>query len=252
MRKIFYLLALLIFGTLVFNTPSLEAALLNEQFDLQHLKGKKLGYYPGSFDPIHLGHQHVIDTALEKKYVDYVLIYPVPGGDIYKNRSDLFYRQQMIASIYKDNPKVLLTYWSPKELQERFNELATEVDVVGIIGSDVITERLMGPDKEFAEKYQKILMRGVPLSEKHYEDTVGALMALKANSFLVTLRGNIDLSFLNGHIYDRTIRAFIESGEQSSTRVRKAIAEGQSIDTLVAPTVQTIIQKEKLYEYSLK
>jgi len=110
----------------------------------------------------------------------------------------------------------------------------------------------MGPDKEFAEKYQKILMRGIPLSEKHYEDTVGALMALKASSFLVTLRGNIDLSFLNGHIYDRTIRAFIESEKQSSTRVRKAIAEGQPIDTLVAPTVQALIQKEKLYEHSLK
>lgn len=220
--------------------------------DLQQLKGKKVGYYIGSFDPIHLGHQCVIDTALEKKYVDYVLVYPVPGGDIYKNRSALHYRQQMIASIYEKNPKVLLTPWSPKELQEKFNELAADVEVIGIIGSDVITEGLMGPDKEFAEKYQKIFMRGIALSEKHYKDTIGALMALKANSFLVSLRGNIDLSFLNGQIYDRTIRGFIESGERSSTQVRKTIAEGQSIENLVAPPVQAIIQEEKLYGFSSK
>jgi len=41
----------------------------------------------------------------------------------------------------------------------------------------------MGPDKEFSKKYRSVFVRGVPLEEKHYRNTVGAVMALKASSF---------------------------------------------------------------------
>jgi len=86
-------------------------------FDWKGLQGSTLGYYTGLFDPIHLGHQNVTGQALQSGYVDYVLIYPVPGGDQFKNRSDLAVRQKLIASAYQDHPKVLITYWTPKELQ---------------------------------------------------------------------------------------------------------------------------------------
>ncbi|NGX48590.1 MAG: nicotinate-nucleotide adenylyltransferase [Candidatus Anoxychlamydiales bacterium] len=251
MRNCFSVFAFLFFGVgMLFFPNFLKASILDENFDLENLKGKKLGYYIGSFDPIHLGHQHVIETALHEKYVDYILIYPAPDGDSFKNRNELSIRQKMIASIYKDNPKVLITYWLPKELQDKFSLIVDDVKVIGIIGSDVILERLVGPDKVLSEKYQKVFMRGMPLPEKHYKDTVGGLMALKADAFIVALLGDIDLTYLNGKINDRFIRGFIQSKEISSTRVRNAINEQRAFEEFLAFEVQAIIKQEGLYGFS--
>jgi cytidyltransferase-like protein len=251
MRNYFskWILGFLSLSALIF--PSfIKAECLDSDFDLHRLKGLKLGYYIGSFDPIHLGHQQVIEEALQLGYVDYVLIYPVPGGDQFKNRTDPAIRQKMIASIYQEHPKVLLTDWTPKELQDKFAPFTTDIEVVGIVGSDVVMETLMGPDKELSEKYRGVFMRGLPLKEKHYENTVGALMALNANSFLVALRGDIDLSYLNGKIYDRSIRAFIQSKSSSSTEVRNTIQNQQPFEKFVSFPVQAIIKQEGLYGYT--
>ncbi len=222
---------------------------LDDQFDLSVLKGQKLGYYIGSFDPIHRGHETVIQEALQSGEVDYVLIYPVPGGDQFKNRTDWATRRRMVASVYQENPKVLFTAWTPKELQDKFGAIAGNLEVVGIIGSDVITENLMGPDEQLSNKYRSVFMRGLPLKEKHYTDTIGALMALKADAFLVALRGNIDLSYLGGKIADRPIRKFIRSQERSSTAVRKAIQNGEPFESSLSFSVQAIIKQEGLYGY---
>ncbi len=239
-------------ATILFFPSFIKASVLDDKFDLESLKGKKIGYYVGSFDPIHLGHQNVIETALNEKYVDYVLIYPAPGGDTFKNRNELSIRQKLIASIYKNNPKVLITYWTPKELQDKFFKITSDIEVIGIIGSDVILERLMGPDKELSEKYQKVFMRGLPIPEKHYEDTVGGIMALKANSFIVALRGDIDLTHLNGKVNDRPIKAFIHSSDISSTKIRNAIKEDKDFQQFISTEVGTIIKQEGLYGFSSK
>lgn len=243
------MLIVLCLGMLIFPI-FIKAEILNDDFDLNRLKGKKLGYYIGSFDPIHLGHQHVIEQALKSGHVDYILIYPAPGGDQFKNRTDLDLRQKMIASVYQEHSKVLMTYWTPKELQDKFATFTKDVDIIGVIGSDVVTETLMGPDKELSEKCRSVFMRGLPLKEKHYKDTVGALMALKANSFLVALRGNVDLSHLEGKIYDRSIQAFIQSQGHSSTEVRNAIQNQKPFEQLLSFPVQAIIKQEGLYGFS--
>lgn len=251
MKKWFFKLLLTSASLGILVSPfAIKADVLNDDFDLNRLKGLKLGYYIGSFDPIHLGHQYVIDEALKSEHVDYVLIYPAPGGDRFKNRTDLALRQKMIASIYREHPKVLLTYWTPKELQDKFIPFANDIDVVGIIGSDVVTENLIGPDKELSEKYRSVFMRGLPLKEKHYGDTVGALMALKASSFLVALRGAIDLSHVDGKIYDRSICAFIPSKDHSSTEVRNAIKNKKPFEQFLSFPVQAMIKQEGLYGLS--
>lgn len=236
----------------VFSTSILKAEVLDHTFDWKKLEGARLGYYIGSFDPIHVGHEHVISEALAQGHVDYVLIYPAPGGDQFKNRSSLASRQKLIASIYQEHPKVLMSYWTPKELQDTFAARAVNVEVIGIIGSDVVTETFMGPDKERSDKYYRVFMRGLPLSEKHYTDTVGALMALKADSFIVALRADADLSYLNKRIYDRSICAFIQSTGHSSTAVRKAIQNKQSFEHLLSFSVQALIKQEGLYGFASK
>jgi hypothetical protein len=108
----------------------------------------------------------------------------------------------------------------------------------------------MGPDKEISEKYRSVFMRGIPLKEKHFQDTVGALMALKADSFLVALRGDIDLSHLEDYIYDRPIRGFIQSSNISSTLIRTAIQNKQPFEQYLSPSVYAIIEEEGLYGLS--
>ncbi|MCF8553059.1 MAG: adenylyltransferase/cytidyltransferase family protein, partial [Candidatus Planktophila sp.] len=39
----------------------------------------RVGIYGGTFDPIHLGHLHVISQLIEKKIVDQLLV--VPAGE---------------------------------------------------------------------------------------------------------------------------------------------------------------------------
>jgi len=75
-------------------------------------------------------------------------------------------------------------------------------------------------------------------------------MALKANSFLVALRGEIDLSHVDGKIYDRSIRAFIPSKDSSSTEVRNAIKNQKPFEQFLSFPVQTIIKQEGLYGFS--
>lgn len=222
-----------------------QAESLDGHFDLNRLKGLRVGYYTGSFDPIHLGHQQVIEGALQSGHVDYVLIYPVPGGDPFKNRTELAIRQKMIASIYLEHPRVLITGWTPKQLQDQFAPFIADIEVVGIIGSDVVTESLM-----VNEKHRSVFMRGLPLKEKHYEDTVGAISALRADSFLVALRGDIDLSHLDRKIYDRSIRAFIQSKSSSSTEVKNAIQNQRPFEQFLSFPVQAIIKQEGLYGYT--
>ena len=248
MKSIFSFFVVLIGVTFSFST--LTAVILDDTFEMKHLNGKKVGYYPGSFDPIHLGHQHVIATALQSQYVDYVLVYPAPGGDRFKNRSALAFRQKMIASIYQDHPKVLLSYESPKELQDRFSEIADDVEVIGIMGSDVVTEKLMGPDACLSAKYHKVFMRGLPLKEKHFYDSVGAITALKASAFVVALRDGIDLSHLNGKIYDRPILGLIVSTKHSSTQVRKAIGDSTRFEHLLSFPIQALIKQEGMYGFA--
>lgn len=227
-----------------------KAVVLDNNFDLNQLKNRTLAYYTGSFDPLHLGHEHLIEETLRLGYADFVLIYPVPGGDPFKNRTDLALRQKMIAGVFKEHPRVLITSWSPKELQDKLAPLTTEMNVIGIIGSDVVIEGFYGPDKEKSEKYRNVFMHGIPLKEKHYEDTAGALMALKANAFVVSLREDVDLTFLNGKIADRPVCGFIQSKTNSSTNVRKAIQNREPFEHLVPYPVQDIIKQEGLYSYS--
>lgn len=249
-----YLIKMLFFCLFIsglFFSFDMTAEILGDTFDWKILQDSKLGYYIGSFDPIHLGHQNVIDQALASGYVDYVLIYPAPGGDHFKNRTNLAIRQQLIASLYRDHPKVLITYWTPIELQTKFASYQVNLDIIGMIGSDVVTENLMGSNKELNDKYRTAFMRGIPLNEKHYKDTVGAIMALKATSFLVALRGNVDLSDLENHIYDRPIRAFIQSQNNSSTEVRNAIQNKQPFEQFLSLPVAEIIKQESLYGFCL-
>lgn len=230
---------------------------LAEQGKLEEtLNGKKIGYYVGSFDPLHKGHEEVAVQPVNEKKCDYTIIYPAWGNDRYKDRVTVSTRLDMLFSVFKDHPHVIVTRLNPQEMQKILTESAElkikdkstvkpkyGITFVGIIGSDVA----LGLPKDLRK--EAVFMRGVQVSEDHKEDTVGGIIALPVETFIVHPREGDDLRVLNGKIGERS---FVEmkgenNSQLSSTLIRKAIQKNKSIDTMVSPSVKKIIQEKNLY-----
>ncbi len=224
------------------------------------LSNKKVGYYVGSFDPLHLGHEDVANLPIQNELCDYVLIYPAWGGDNYKKRVDIKLRHDMMFSAFSDHPKVIVTRLSPQDMQHQLTKASGRkslegkplVDVVipglefiGIVGSDTALSYYKKPDATRA------LMTGLQITEKYYNHTVGGLMSLPAKSFIVAMRAGDDITPLNNSIIDRPIIAIIKSGKEqslSSTAVKKSLKASESINDMVSPGVTKIIRENDLYQ----
>lgn len=233
------------------------------------LEGKKIGYYIGSFDPLHLGHQDTAQIPLDEKLVDYVLIFPNWGGDNFKNLAPIEARLEMLFSVFKDHPQVIVTKLSPKKMQELLTisdpshmidgkptvKPAFNAEFIGIIGSDT-ANKLAIPQKDQKEEEARkrnvrVFMKGIQITSNHAEDTIGGVIALPVDSFIVAQREGDNLSDLNGSVDGRSILAVIQSKAHphaSSTLVKKTLKEGQPINHMVDPNVLKIIQDNKLYQ----
>ena len=184
----------------------------------------------------------MINTSLKNGYVDYVLVYPAPGNDQFKTRQPLSIRQGLINTVYSDHPKVLLTDWSPKKLQETFLPFLSQLSIIGVIGSDMILEKFMDP--KLGEEYHQLFMRGTPIPKSHNNDAIGALMALPTDSFIIALRNGEDPSYLSKQLNDRSIAAVIPSFEMSSSQVREVIASKKPFDKMVSDPVAKKIKQD--------
>jgi nicotinic acid mononucleotide adenylyltransferase len=223
---------------------------------------KKIGFYVGSFDPIHLGHEKLATTPIQQNLCDYVLVYPAWGGDSYKNRADTRYRHDMVFSVFKDHPTVIVTRLPPQEMQRQLTKPSMikspdgkplvepafpEMKFIGIVGSDVAI-LMAKPD---SAKALSAFMTGIEIPEKYHNHTLGGLMALPADSFIVSMRKGDDLSTLDNSIKDRPIIAVITSEAEiaiSSTAVKNTLKQAQSIDSMVSAHVAKIIQDNELYK----
>ncbi len=219
----------------------LEDLIINNKLN-QTLTNKKVGYYLGSFDPIHKGHEAIVTTILNKKLCDYILIYPAWGGDDYKNRTDLKIRLKMLFSIFKNNKKVIVTKLNPLNLQKKLIKIKTEY--IGIIGSDLA---LSGQKNETTREE---FMSGAIVTQEYKNHTHGCIIALPVKSFVVTIRNGDSIENLNNKIGNRKIIAKIETnfGNISSTKVRNFTKSKKSINSLVSNNIVNIIKKYKLYK----
>ena len=222
------------------------------------LSQKKVGYYIGSFDPLHLGHEDVVNQILKQNLCDYVLIYPAWGGDEYKNRTDIQIRLEMIFAAFEKHPRVIVTKLTPGELQHALMKsdeslvagkpsvktkfLGTEY--IGVIGSDTALDISKDPKK------LSVFMRGIQISEKYKEHTIGGIIAIPVTSFIVSVRVGDSIESLKGLFSDRPIIATIPTDyiNLSSTKVRRFIKSGGVLDeNFVSRGVKEIIEKCGLY-----
>ncbi|MBU4269746.1 hypothetical protein KJ644_02455 [Candidatus Dependentiae bacterium] len=238
-KKIIIILFLNLIAKL--NAIVLEDLIKNKKLN-QTLKNKKVGYYLGSFDPIHKGHEAIVKTILDKKLCDYILIYPAWGGDDYKNRTDVKIRLKMLFSIFKNNKKVIVTKLNPLNLQKKLIKINTEY--IGIIGSDLA---LSGQKNE---KARDEFMSGAIVAQEYKKHTHGCIIALPVKSFVVTIRNGDNIENLNNKIGNRKIIAKIETkfGDISSTKIRNFTKSKKSINSLVSNNTAKIIKEYKLYK----
>jgi nicotinic acid mononucleotide adenylyltransferase len=234
------------------------------------LHGKRVGYYTGSFDPIHRGHMGFAEGVIEAGYCDYVLIVPAWGGDGYKERAPVSMRLEMQQALFAQHPRIIVTNLSPLAVQQALTKIIPDqtirgypaveaeddgVEFIGLIGSDTALNLAMPASNDQDEvnrrKRLQVFMRGVSIPEKHAETTIGSIMALPVFRFIVGLRDGDDLGVLNGVVGDRPI-AKIYKNEQarqaSSTLVKQRLREGESVGDLLDPQVLDIIHKHKLYQ----
>ena len=218
------------------------------------LKKKRLGYYIGSFDPLHKGHESVAEAVIEASLCDFVLMYPSWGGDSCKTRADINLRLDMLFARFEDHPKIIVTRYPPIKLQEALTTkcgsnkpvvpVAEEMKFVGIIGSDIALQ--LAPEKKSSQKF----MAGGVISKSYQYHTWGGCTALPVDSFIVFLRKGDDLTSLGGKVAGRPVikvcRDNLHDG-LSSTSVKDCLRKGKSISKMVSTSVIRIIRENRLY-----
>jgi cytidyltransferase-like protein len=215
------------------------------------LSHRKIGYYIGSFDPLHFGHQDTIQVSLDKGLVDYVIVYPNWGGDNYKQRLPIEQRLKMVFAAYKDDPRVIVSALPPQEMQKH---LKIPAEFIGIMGTDTAFKLAIPMEDQQQDreriKHLNIFMKGVQVPDKYAKHSIGGIMAIPVESFIVAIREEDDVSPLEEMIGDRPILATITTNHPgiSSTGVKQAIKQNESIHEMVDPEVLKVIQENRLYQ----
>jgi len=242
------------------NSNNAHALVIEDLIDrkelLPLLQNKKIGYYIGSFDPLHKGHENVINLILKRRICDYILIYPSWGNDSFKSRTNLELRLQMIFKLYESHKKILVTKLPPYLLQKELTLLNPETHnripkppgarFIGILGSDVALN--LKSDLPAAKKF----MSGLTISRKYKFHTWGGCIALPVDSFIVYLRGEDKPSVVQSSIAQKPVTILQDSTKKvsiSSTFLKETLKNGGSVDDMVESSVMKIIKENKLYEY---
>ena len=107
----------------------------------------KIGIYPGSFDPIHLGHIKIVNKILEDKLVDKVLI--VPTGD--------YWNKNVVASLQDRINMAKLFETDNIVIETKDNNIKATYDLIKSKEKEFINDEIYliigGDNLEYLEKW---------------------------------------------------------------------------------------------------
>lgn len=107
----------------------------------------KNAIFPGSFDPFHEGHKYLIDKALEKYEIIYIII---SWNENKKRKYSYKQSKKMIEKIYKNNDRIKIIINEKGFISDLVNELNCFTIIRGIRNED---------DKKYEKELKKQYLR---------------------------------------------------------------------------------------------
>lgn len=202
---------------------------------------KKTGILGGTFDPIHLGHLLIAETAYDLYNLDEVLI--MPSGHSYfkdhqeKKVTDAYTRLEMTRAAVSENPHLVLSDMETNrpgnsytsETIRVLTEQHPDTQYYYIIGGDTVMSIRTWKDPEVIFQNTIILaaLREDQFGERETEEQIKALK----------------------RAYNADIRPLpIPVIGISSTDIRRRVEEGRSIHYMVPDSVERFIMESELYK----
>lgn len=204
----------------------------------QGMDKKRTGIMGGTFNPIHIGHLLLAETALSAERLDHVMF--IPSGQPYmKKKEDILpaaLRLKMVELAIADNPNFLVSDMEIRragntytcDTLEQLNREQPETDFFFLMGADCLfsIETWKNPEKIFAAC------------------TVLAAVRNGADSMHMQEKCNY---LADKYAADIRLLPFPETAI-SSTDIRQLTKAGRSIRYMVPETVRFFIQDNRLYK----
>ena len=189
----------------------------------------KIAIYGGSFNPMHIGHEKIVDYVLKNLNMDKIIIIPVGIPSHRENNLEQSNtRLKICREIFKNNKKVEVSDIEIKSEKKSY----TYDTLLKLI-------EIYGKDNEFFEIIGEDSLKNLK-TWKNYKEL------LKLSKFIVFRRKDdkntkIDSEFL---INKNIIILENEYYNISSTEIRNKVKNGEDITGLVNKKVKNLIEKE--------
>jgi len=200
---------------------------------------QKIGVYGGSFDPIHLGHLLLAESAREELGLDQVIFVPAKRSPLKPNSSVAGdeHRWKMLLLAIEDNrhfvgSRVELDRKSPSYTvltMESFAQAYTKAELWLILGEDTLI------DFDHWYQYQRLL--------QITKIAVGARPGFNVNGKKGVLPQQIRNYAERFEFFSNPLFAV------SSREIRERLKNGSSVSYLLLPKVKEYIFKHRLYQY---
>lgn len=208
--------------------------LLEKYIENQGQLSKRLGYFLGSFDPLHAGHIAVVQKIFSEQLCENVLVYCVNGRGEYKNRSDFRARTDCCAKNFKNFDNVLLSYLLPRELQKKlmigidgnFVKVPKSLHISAIIGSDIVKNLYRINENPKIELNRRFLLKNYMsglIMPENFHDSIACSIAIPADDFIVALREDDQFEDIPTEICGKKVRTIVDASETrwvSSSKIR--------------------------------
>lgn len=191
----------------------------------------RIAIYGGSFNPMHIGHEKIVDYVLNNLNMDKIIIIPVGIPSHRENNLEQSYtRLKICKEIFKGNKKIEVSDIEIKSEGESY----TYDTLLKLID-------LYGENNEFFEIIGEDSLKSLK-TWKNYEEL------LKICKFIVFRRKDdkniqIDEEFLNNK---NIIILENEYYDISSTEIRNMVKNNEDISAFVNKKVKKLIEKEYL------
>ena len=197
---------------------------------------RKYGIYGGSFDPIHIGHVSLADSAVKECGLDRLIFMPAYISPFKQNRkvTDGKDRCGMIESVLGFNKAFRLSTYELKREEPSYTietlrhwDSMLDGDLYFVLGFDsVIQLDMWYQGEEILRNYHLVTAR-----RPHTDDLEGMQIVEKFRS-----EYNADITVMD-----------MPPVDASSTIIRKLVKEGKPVTGLVPPGVEEYIIEHKLY-----